>query len=111
MESEGKQDAHYSDSCEELPSLKERKLVLRTVGAYGLRVEFPGSKSRGSQKNLQPTSTHGWPLIANLRGSSRKALSPNAWLSVWEAFKTDTQGPQTRGFPVGGVLRRGPGLF
>lgn len=44
------------------------------VGAYEMRVEFPGSKSHGCQENLQPTSTHG-QLTANLRERSRKVLS------------------------------------
>lgn len=76
-----KQDVHHSDSCEELPNFKERKHILIAAGAYRLRMEFPGSKSRGRQKNLQPTSTHGWPLIANLRERSRKVLSRSQYMA------------------------------
>lgn len=77
----GKQDTHHSDSCEELLSFKERKHVLMAVRAHKVRVEFPGSKSRGHQENLQPTSTHR-QLTANLRERSRKVLSRSYYMSA-----------------------------
>lgn len=49
------------------------------VGAYRVRMEFPGSKSRGHQENLSTTSTHG-QLTDNLRERARKVLSRSCYM-------------------------------
>lgn len=73
------------------------------VGAYKVRVEFPGSKSHGHRENLQPTSTHD-----QLSQPKRKVQkSPEQVLLqgclAVQPSKLSLKGPQTRGFPVGGA--------
>lgn len=101
----GKQDSHYSDSCDESLSFKERKHILMAVGTNKVRVEFPGSKSRGHQENLLPTSTYD-QLTANLRERSRKVLSR----SYYTASKLcSLQNCHSRGHRPGDFLWVEPG--
>lgn len=96
----GKQDTHYSNSCDEPLSFKERKHILMAVGAYKVRVEFPGSKSRGHRENLRPTSTHDQPK-RKIQKSPEQVLLHS--FKTVQPSKLSLKGPQTRGFPVGGA--------